>query len=184
MNLEYLVTNNLILRKARQADLEKIWSNIWRDEQIAEMMLWKPTQDINDAKIRLNRTIEFQSENYAYFICLKSNDEPIGFAGVKEIKNGIYEETGICIAKRYQGRGYAKEVVGVLKKLIFEELSGNKFIYGCFSINEKSRKVCLSQGFKYLNSEETTREWDKKQFMVDYYYFDKDMYKQNNEKAD
>lgn len=177
MNIEYLLTENLILRKAKKTDLEKIWNNIWKDENIAENMLWEPTRNINDAITRLDKTIEYQSKNYAYFICLKSNDEPIGFAGIKEKEKGIFEESGICISQKYQGNGYAKEVVLVLKKLIFEELKGNRFLYGCFSTNERSRNVCLSQGFKYLNSESITREWDNKQFIVDYYYFDKEMYR-------
>ena len=47
-------------------------------------MLWKPTKKYEDAAERLNRTMKYQADNYAYFICLKSNDEPIGFAGIKE----------------------------------------------------------------------------------------------------
>ena len=174
--MKNLVTENLILRKAKQEDLEKIWKNVWNDEKIAETMLWKTSNTYEEAVERLNRTIKYQADNYAYFICLKSNDEPIGFAGIKEKGNGIYEESGICIARKHQGKGYAKEVVQTLKQLIFEELKGRRFIYGCFSNNEKSRKVCVSQGFKYLNSENIIRDWDKKEFLVDYYYFDKEMY--------
>ena len=132
--MESLITENLILRKAKLTDLELIWKNVWSDEKIAANMLWKATETFEDAVERLNRTIKYQSENYAYFICLKSNDEPIGFAGIKEKENGIYEESGICIAEEYQGRGFAKEVVQALKQLIFDKLDGNKFIYGCFSM--------------------------------------------------
>ena len=174
--MESLITENLILRKAKLTDLELIWKNVWSDEQIAANMLWKVTETREDAIERLNRTIKYQSENYAYFVCLKSNDEPIGFAGIKEKENGIYEESGICIARKYQGRGFAKEVVQALKQLIFDKLDGNRFIYGCFSDNEKSKKVCISQGFKYFNSEKNIREWDNKEFLVDYYYFDRKMY--------
>ena len=174
--MEKLITENLILRKARHEDLEKIWKNIWNDEEIAETMLWKPTKKYEDAVERLSRTIKYQENNYAYFVCLKENDEPIGFAGIKEKEVGIYEDSGICIARKYQGKGYGKEVVKVLKYLVFEELNGNRFLYGCFKNNEKSRKVCISQGFKYLNSGNTIREWDNKEFIVDYYYFDKEMY--------
>ncbi len=175
MYIDKLETKNLILRKARKIDLDSIWNNIWKDDKIAENMLWEVTKNIEDANSRLERTIKYQSENYAYFVCLKSNDEPIGFAGIKEIEEGVYEESGICIARKYQGKGYAKEVVDALKTLIFDILNGDKFIYGCFSTNERSKKVCLSQGFKYLNSVDITRDYDNKKFTVDYYYFDKDM---------
>ncbi len=177
-----LETKNLILRKARFEDLNLIWQNVWQDKSIAENMLWEVTDNIDDAKKRMERTIKYQTRQYAYFICLKKNDEPIGFAGVFEKEYGIYEESGICIAKKYQGKGYGKEVVSALKDLVFSKLNGERFIYGCFSTNEKSKKVCLSQGFKYLKSEPHTREYDKLNYISDYYYFDKNMYESEKEK--
>ena len=74
-------TKNLLLRKARYDDLESIWNNVWKDETLASTMLWRVTDNINDAKGRLERTIKYQSKNYSYFICLKEKDEPIGFIG-------------------------------------------------------------------------------------------------------
>lgn len=176
MDYQELITENLILRKAKKDDLQLIWKNVWQDEEIAKNMLWKTTKTEEEAKIRLEKTINFQQENYAYFVCLKSNNEPIGFAGIYEKENGIFEESGICIAQKCQGKGYGKEVVGVLKKLIFEQLGGKRFIYSCFSTNEKSRRVCLSHGFKYFKSEETVREHDGMKFIIDYYYIDREMY--------
>lgn len=186
MNIERIETKNLILRKAKVDDLEYIWKNVWSDSSIAENMLWPVTKTKEEAKERLDRTIKYQSENYAYFVCLKDSDEPVGFAGVFERKDekSIYEESGICIASKCQGRGYAKEVVGALKYLVFDKLKGEKFIYGCFSTNERSRKVCLSQGFKYFESKEHIREHDKMKYISDYYYLDKDMYDKEQKDED
>lgn len=170
-----LETKNLILRKAKEEDLELIYKNVWSDKEVANNMLWEVTTNINDASKRMNKTIKYQSNNYAYFVCLKITDEPIGFAGVIEREKNIYEESGICIAQKYQGKGYGKEVVSALKDLVFSRLGGKKFIYGCFSTNEKSRKLCLSQGFKYLNSVKKIRDYDNKEFIVDYYYIDREM---------
>ncbi len=180
MSVEKLETENLILRKAKEDDLDYIWNNVWSDSSIADNMLWPVTKTREEAKSRLDRTINYQAENYAYFVCLKDTNEPIGFAGVFEKEKGIYEESGICIASKFQGKGYAKEVVKALKYLIFTELKGEKFIYGCFSTNEKSRRVCLSQGFKFLESTELVRDHDQKKFTIDYYYFDKKMYNKDN----
>ena len=177
--LKELETPNLLLRKAKLSDLDSICNNIWIDEEIANNMLWETTKTKEFAIERLNRTINYQKDNYAYFVCLKDTDEAIGFAGVKEIEKGIYEDSGLCIARKYQGKGYAKEVVDALKKLVFVSLKGNRFIYGCFKENEKSRNVCLSRGFIYFKSEKTIRKWDNKEFIVDYHYFDKDMYMKN-----
>lgn len=174
--MKRIETQNLILRKAKKEDLNKIWNNIWKDEKIAETMLWKPTKTYEEALQRLERTIKYQESNYAYFICLKENDEPIGFAGIKEIEENIYEESGICIATKCQGKGYGKEVLKALEYLVFEKLNGDKFLYGFFKDNEKSKRVCLSQGFKYLKSGTIVREWDNKEFENELYYQNKEMY--------
>lgn len=168
---------NIILRKAKEDDLDSIWKNVWVDKSIADNMLWEITTTLEDAKLRLKRTINYQKINYAYFVCLKNTNEPIGFAGIKEIDDNIYEDADICIATKYQRKGYGKEVVKLLQKLIFEELKGERFIYGAFSSNENSKKVCKSQGFKYLNSTNIIREHDNKEFVIEHFYYDKDMYK-------
>jgi hypothetical protein len=44
---------------------------------------------------RLKRTMVYQSQHPAFFVCLKETDEPVGFAGMREEEPGVYEETGI-----------------------------------------------------------------------------------------
>ena len=43
--------------------------------------------------------------NYPDF--LKDTNEAIGFCGIKEIQEGVYEECGICVTSFYQGKGYS-----------------------------------------------------------------------------
>ena len=64
-----LYTKHLILRKAQKSDLYDIFNNIWSDKNIYENMFFEPTTNIEEAKKRLNRTIEYQNNNYAYFVC-------------------------------------------------------------------------------------------------------------------
>lgn len=173
---DILKTDRLILRKARFDDLDLIFNNVWSDESLTKNMLWKVTTNYDDAVERMKRTIKFQSENYAYFVCLKESDEPIGFAGIYEKEPGVYEDTGICIATKYQKKGYGKEVVSAFINLIFESLNGNLFYYGCHSTNECSRRLCLSLGFKHFKSFSCIRDYDNYSYILDMYYFDKKMY--------
>lgn len=57
--MERLTTENLVLRKAKVTDLNKIWKNVWSDEKIAETMLCEPTKEYEAAVDRLNRTIKY-----------------------------------------------------------------------------------------------------------------------------
>lgn len=170
---DYIETDRLILRKARLDDLDDIYNNIWSREEIAKYMLWETTKNLEDAKIRMDKTINYQSKNYAYFIALKDSDKVIGFCGFIKIEKDIYEDTGLCIALEYQGMGYAKEVVKKLVDIVFNSLNGKRFIYGCFRENEKSKNVCLGLGFKYLKSENKIREYDQYKYISDLYYLDK-----------
>ncbi len=181
--IRVLTTEHLIIRKAVPGDLEAIWNNVWRDGEIAASMLWQVTETLPDAVTRLERTIRYQSSNNAFFVCLKETDIPIGFAGVRPEGDGVWEESGICIGKQWQGRGYAKEVIAALKELVFLHLGGNRCIYGCFSDNTRSRNAALSQGFIYFESRPGVRDYDGYEYVCDYYYFDLDMYLREAEKA-
>ena len=151
---------NIILRKAKADDLDAMWENVWQDNELAEYMLWKPVENYDEAKIRLEKTIEFQRTNYAFYVCLEDTDEAIGFIGAKEISEGVFEDCGICISRKYQGRGYGKQALVLFLKMIREDLNARKFVYSCFEQNLKSKKLCESLGFKYEYTKECTRNWD------------------------
>lgn len=182
--MERLETKNLVLRKATEKDLDAIWKNIWQDDSIAKWMYWQPTKTHEDAVDRLERTIAYQASNHAYFVCLKETDEAIGFAGIKEVEPQVFEESGICVATKYQNRGYGKEILKALMELAFVEFGGEKFVYACMHDNERSRKVCRKFGFHYSYSKEEVRQWDGAQFVNDFYYLMRDEYENGCENTE
>lgn len=144
---EVLIGKDIILRKATNKDLDSIYKNVWSDKELFEYMNYSPTISIEEAKIRLEKSIEFQKHNYAYFICLKENDSAIGFCGIKKINDIQIEETGICIAKKYQKKGYGKQVLKLLLNLSFVNLKAKEFLYFVNENNIASQKLCLSFAF-------------------------------------
>lgn len=178
--INIIETNRLILRKAKKEDLDFIYKNVWSKKELSKYMLWKVTTSKDEAIIRLNKTIEFQKNHYAYFITEKEKDEPIGLIGIIEVEPNIYEDCGLCISQQYQNKGYAKEVINCIKKLVFETLKGDKFIYSCFSENEPSKHVCLQQGFKYYKSIPKVRDYDNYSYICNLYYIDKEMFYKEN----
>ena len=166
---ERIETERLILRKAEARDLELIWRRVWRDERLAATMLWTPTKTLEEAAARLERTIAYQADNCAWFVCLKETDEPIGFGGMREIEPGIWDETGLCIAKDWQVRGYGKEMLRALLDLAFRKLGGQRFLYSCFHGNEASAALCKSCGFVYTHSSEDVRQRDGYEYLCDHF---------------
>ena len=169
MNTDRFETEHLVLRKARDADLDAIWHNVWEDESIAKMMLWQPTKTREAAEDRMRRTKNYQKSFPAYFVCLKETDEPIGFGGFREIGEGEFEESGVCFAVPYQNRGFGKEVLRALVTLAFEGFGGHRFVAGCFHENLRSVAVIKGCGFVYTHSSHETRDWDGYEYLCDFY---------------
>ena len=160
-------TERLILRKAEERDLVPIWERVWRDEKLAATMLWAPTPTLGEAQVRLARTMAYQAENYAWFVCLKETDEPIGFGGMRETAPGVWDEAGLCIAADWQGRGYGKELLRALVGTAFRALGGRRFRYSCFHDNAASAALCRSCGFRYVSSHPETRAHDGFPYLCD-----------------
>ena len=176
MNAEMytLETPHLRLRRARTEDLDAVWHNVWCDAGLAETMLWTPTLTREDAEARMTRTLAYQAEYPAFFVCLRVTDEPIGFAGVFEKHPGVWSESGICIAAAHQGRGYGKETLAALMRLVFDTLGGSVFVYECFHDNTRSAALCRSLGFVYQSSEPGVRERDGYRYVCDTYTLTRD----------
>lgn len=170
-NIEF---GRICLRKATREDTVQIWKNVWSNENIASMMLWPATKSLEGAKVRMERTIDFQSRYLTFFVCLSETDEPIGLAGVRVVSEGVYEECGIAISEKYQGQGYGKETVMALNHLVFDILNGEKVTYGCFQQNVKSANLCKCLGYIYTHSLEGVRDWDGFRYVADYYELIKD----------
>lgn len=55
-----LETTDLILDKAKYSDWEGMYRNVWSRPESARHMLWNLTTSEEDARIRIQKTIEYQ----------------------------------------------------------------------------------------------------------------------------
>ncbi len=157
---ETLEGEHIVLRKARETDWQSMLQNVWGDEAVYRWMLFQPTLTEAEARERCARSVRFQSENHAWFVALKDADEAIGMCAIREYEPGRWEECGICVGTKYQGKGYGKEIVALLLDLCFRKLGAEDFRYGYDFDNVKSKKLAASFGFRYDHSYELTRPWD------------------------
>ena len=147
-----LETEDLILRKARFDDWKPMYENVWRHESAARYMLWDVTTSEEEAQDRIRRTIRYQLNGGLSFI-VTADGEPIGFAGVMERSPGVYDDTGGCLGPDFQRKGYGKQMLAALERLVFSR-GAEKFIVSHRRENLPSKKVILSRGFRYTHSEE------------------------------
>ena len=126
--------------------------------------------------------MRYQQEHYAWFVALKDTDEAVGLCAVKEREPGHFEECGIGIGTRFQGKGYGKEIVSLLLDLAFGKLGASDFRYGCFHENGRSRRTAESFGFRYDFSYSETRAWDGAVRQVDSFLLTRDEYRRRTQK--
>ena len=144
-----LETEDLILRKARPEDWKDMYENLWCHPESARYMRWSLTTSEEDAKARAIRSADYQrNKKYAFFIEEKASGKAIGFAGMTEESEGVYDETGIAIGPDYVGKGYGKQVLKALVKEAFENCDAKEFHASNWAQNEVSRRLQKSLGFE------------------------------------
>ena len=84
MNTPKLETNRLILRKFNENDLNALYE-ILSDKEVNQFLPWFPLKNLDEAKIFYQEryvSIYQKEQEYAYAICLKENNLPIGYVNI------------------------------------------------------------------------------------------------------
>ena len=176
MYKDRLETKDLILRKAKMEDLDSIYLNYWSDERSCKYMLWKHCKNIDEARDKLIRSIDFQKDKPAYFVVEKSSGYVIGSAAFLCIDTGVYDDAGIGMGMKYTGKGYGKQILLCFMNYIFDELNGDKFICSCFRENVPSAKLQTYMGFKYFESTDKVRAFDNYKYICDSHVITKEKF--------
>ena len=146
-----LQTSDLILDKAKFSDWEGMYRNVWSSPESARYMQWRVTTSESDARIRIQKTIDFQKTHDTWLVYEKATGEPIGFAGVERAGPDSYQEMGICLGPRYVGRGFGGQILDCL--IAYCRAQGAKeFLYSAREENMASHRLAESRGFKRVSS--------------------------------
>lgn len=161
-NTLLIKTDRLILRKFTEDDIEALF-NILKDEEVNTYLPWFPIKNIEETKIFYkNRyeTIYKQDKGYAYAICLKEDNYPIGYINIDT--NEPYD-LGYGLRKEF----WHKKITTEAAKALIEQAKkdGSPYITATHDKNNiRSGKVMQKIGMKYCYSYE--EQWQPKNFPV------------------
>lgn len=162
-------TKDLFLREGTPDDWKDLYRNLWSREDVFRYMFNKPSPDEKAGRKRTNLYARMHKEvKTEFFVCEKASGQAIGIAGIKELKPGEWTITDIAIGPDFHGKGYGKQIITALLNLAFE-LGATEVAYDCFSQNEASKRLALSCGFTYTNSEEAELTKNGEKVILDYY---------------
>lgn len=151
MNTPTLFTDRLILRKFTEDDLQALFE-ILKDEEVNKFLPWYPMQDLEQTK-------KFYEERYlskyaqplayAYAICLKEDNYPIGY--IKVDTEEPYD-MGYGLRKEFWHKGIVSEAA----RSLVEQLKKDAclpYITATHDINNpRSGKVMQALGMQYRYS--------------------------------
>ncbi len=149
-----LETGDLILRKAVPEDAKGLYYNVWSRGETARYMLWKPTESLEAAAIRMEKTMAWQRDHLAFNIVEKASGQPIGFVGFLEIEPDVYDDTGLALGPEFVGKGYGSQVLREMLRCCFQDLGAKEVQCSCRAANEASRRLILACGLKPWRTEE------------------------------
>lgn len=163
MNTPTIESKRLVLRKFINCDLDAMY-RIFKDEECNRYLPWFPLKSKAEAKVFFLEKYEsvYQQENgYAYAICMKEDNVPIGYIGVDMCTDAY--DLGYGLLKEYWHQGITSEAVSLLIEQVKQD--GLPYITATHDKeNIYSGKVMEKAGMRYCYSYEEL--WQPKNYLV------------------
>ena len=161
-NTPTLQTQRLILRKFTEEDLEALYL-ILKDEDVNRFLPWYPLKNLEETKaFYLERYAAkyAQPQAYAYAICLKEDNIPIGYM---KVDLDEHHDFGYGLRKEFWHKGIATEAGKALIEQVKKD--GLPYITATHDVNNpRSGGVMQQVGMKYCYSYE--EQWQPKNIPV------------------
>lgn len=162
MNTPPLETQRLILRRFTEEDMEALY-RILADEEVNTFLPWFPVKNLEEARKVFQRRYASEYEKpraYAYAICRKEDNVPIGYINVATDES---HDLGYGLRKEFWRQGIVTEagraVIDQVKK------DGLPYITATHDVrNPRSGSVMKALGMKYQYSYE--EQWQPKDILV------------------
>lgn len=162
MNTPALETERLILRRFMEKDMEALFL-VLKDEEVNKFLPWYTLKNLEETKEFYEKRYASKYEHlqgYAYAICLKENNFPIGYINVSMEEN---QDFGYGLCKEFWHRGIAAEAGKAVIEQVKKE--GLPYITATHDRNNpRSGRVMQKVGLTYCYSYE--EQWQQKDFPV------------------
>ena len=162
MNTPALETERLILRKFTEQDMEALFL-ILQDEEVNRFLPWYPVKNMEEAKRFYEERYAAkyaQPQAYAYAVCLKEDNYPIGYIKVDMEE---HHDFGYGLRKEFWHKGIVTEAAKAVIKQVKKD--GLSYITATHDRNNpRSGGVMRNVGMKYQYSYE--EQWQPKNILV------------------
>ena len=150
MNTPTLETDRLILRRFSEEDINALFL-ILKNEEVNTFLPWYPVKSIDETrKFYKERYADKyqQPQAYAYAICLKSDNFPIGYIKVDMEE---HHDFGYGLRKEFWHKGFATEAAIACKEYAFQVLDFDDVYSIIRDSNVASQNVARRNGMSEVD---------------------------------
>ena len=162
MNTPTLETERLILRKFIENDIEAMY-RIYSDKEVNKFLPWFPLESLEETRLffkERDASKYAQPQAYAYAVCLKKDNIPIGYINVDMEE---HHDFGYGLRKEFWHQGIITEAVKAVVAQVKKD--GIPYITATHDRNNpRSGNVMKNIGMKYQYSYE--EQWQPKDILV------------------
>lgn len=145
-----------------------------QDPDIARFQSWDPTYSKAQAEDLIQSQIGVMLPEKGEWLQLALHDlvtgELIGDLALHQVPDeDLVFEIGFTVAKKHQGRGYAKEAAAKLVEHLFAEVGAKRVVAATDARNISSKRVLLGIGFEQNPGKSWEEEFKNEVVQVDFF---------------
>jgi [ribosomal protein S5]-alanine N-acetyltransferase len=137
----------LLLRPPVLDDAGALFQRVARDPKVTKYLKWTPHPDVAATWRVIAEKLNVNDEERTWAIALRHSDEVIGLSSCRRsVPHSV--EIGYCIGRRWWGKGFMTEVLGLLMNALEADRGVYRVWATCHVDNERSARVLLRAGFE------------------------------------
>lgn len=137
----------LLLRLPVLDDAGALYQRVARDPKVTKYLKWTPHQDVAATRRVIAEKLNVSDDERTWAIALRHSDEVIGLTSCRRpVPHSV--EIGYCIGRRWWGKGFMTEVLGLLMNALEADRGVYRVWATCHVDNERSARVLLRAGFE------------------------------------
>ena len=136
----------LVLRPPLLDDAGALFQRVARDPEVTKYLLWAPHTDVAATRRVIAEKMNVGDDERTWVVELKHSGDVIGLTSCRRpVAHSV--EIGYCLGKRWWGKGFMSEVLGVLMDALEADRGVYRVWASCSVENERSARLLERAGF-------------------------------------
>jgi [ribosomal protein S5]-alanine N-acetyltransferase len=136
----------LVLRPPILNDAGALFQRVARDPEVTRYLLWAPHPDVAATRRVITEKMNVSDDERTWVVELKHSGDVIGLTSCRRpVQHSV--EIGYCLGKRWWGKGFMSEVLGMLLDALEADREVYRIWASCSAENERSARLLERAGF-------------------------------------